>query len=753
MTLPRYTIALLGAGHTNAHVLRMWKMEPIPDARLVCVSNFHTATYSGMLPGTLAGLYTPDRMEIDLVRLCKSVNAELIVDTVTGLDLDARKLLFQSRAPLAFDVLSVGIGSIPAGLPAQPDPALIPIKPMQTFLNRLESRLREREAERNGGPLRIAVVGAGVAGIEISLALPPRLRKWLGHEAFEITLWDHHDDPFASLPAGRDVLQRELAKKGIRICSGEEIRQVTDGCLETAQQERFPVDAVLWATSATAPPLLRQFGLPTDERGFLLTQPTLQSVAADDVFAVGDSGTMQEDPSPKAGVYAVRQGSVLWRNIRSFLQQQPLREYRPQRGFLKLVSTGDERAVLMYRGVSAVGRWCWRLKDYIDARFMAKYQDYRPMDMSTLPTVAAEPTMHCAGCGSKVGAEILSRVLSRLEIARSPHVLLGLHSPDDAAIVHPPEGRPTVVTTDFFISPLADAYLAGRIAALNALSDAFAMGARPFAALAMVTLPYGRPREQEALLEEILAGGLREFHECDVSLTGGHTIEGEQFTLGYTILADAGPAPPHTKAGLQAGDVLLLTKPLGTGVLLAAHQQAACRAPWFEAMVNSMLQSNACALAMRERFDLHGMTDVTGFGLAGHLQEMLRASQVHASLELREIPLLPGAAELLKAGFESTLSPANRAAAAIRGEPSMESSAGYAALFDPQTSGGLLLGVPEREAEQAVVWLQSQGHHNARAIGHVFSNSGEPAIHLEETVSAENLPKAVSQPLSEAIDP
>lgn len=732
-TLPQHEIVLLGAGHTNSHVLRMWKMAPLAGARLTCVSDFSIATYSGMLPGTLAGLYSPEQMQIDLVRFCASAGVRLLTGRVTGLDLPRRRLLFDDRPELPFDVLSIGIGSVPNDDAVEEDAAVLAIKPMQTFLPRLDERvdaLRANIAER---PLRLAVVGGGAGGVEISFCLPFHLRKRWPGLAFELELIDKH----GALPHGADdktaaVVRRELERRGVRLTLGRSVVSVADGQLTFDDGAQRPIDLALWATSAEGPSLLAGLGLPVDERGFLLTHATLQTTAEAPVFVVGDSGTSLEHPAPKAGVYAVRQGPILWENLQRTLSGRPLVEYVPQRGFLSLLATGDRRAVLSYKGFSAHAGWCWKLKDYIDSRFMAKYQDYRPMTPSATPSATAP--MRCAGCGGKLGGSILSRVLQRLEIPPSEHVLLGLQQPDDAAIVQPPGGRPLAATIDFFAAFLDDPYLVGRVAALNALSDLFAIRATPLAAMALATLPLGPPRAQEQLLYELLAGGLHELREAGATLVGGHTIEGPATTIGFSLLGDAGAERPHLKSGLRAGDLLVLTKPLGSGILLAAHMQARCRAAWMDALIPVLLASNQPAAEVAGRFDVSGATDVTGFGLAGHLLEMLNASQAAAELRLDALPLLPGAAELVAEGVESTLAPANREAESeIEDARSSAnaSRAAYSVLFDPQTSGGLLLGVRPDQAEQFVAQLREANPCSVAIIGEVVPTEPErPSLRL-----------------------
>lgn len=706
--LPKREIVLLGVGHTNAHILKMWKMHALEQTRLTCISNFPKVTYSGMLPGVLAGQYPIDRMQIDLVRLCSAHQARLIIDQVRGLDLERREILFEHRTPVRFDALSIGVGSIPSqrGLECHDD-LLVPIKPMQTFLSRLQDRLQVADALAVDRALRIVVVGGGAGGCEIAMCLPARILKWLGQRSFQLSVVHGASELVTGLrPGTRRAVQRVFQQRGVSVYLNRRATRIGQGFVHLDDGSALEADLVLWATSAVGHPWLGELGLPLDDRGFLRTATTLEVESASGVFAVGDCGTMIDAPTPKAGVYAVRQGKVLWENLQRTLRGQELQEYAPQSDFLKLLNTGDGKAIAEYKGTTWYAKWCWWLKDRIDAPFMDKYQVYEPMKMK--PVSDLEP-MRCTGCGGKVGSQILRRALSRLEIPANPYVLVGLDQPDDAAVIRADGEHPLTVTTDFFTAPLQDNYLNGRIAALNALSDAFAMGAEPTAALAVATLPIGTPQAQEDTLYDLLAGAMDEFRRTDTVLAGGHTIEGPQLSIGFTLLANQ-RRPPLLKSKLRDGDALVLTKPIGTGVLLVGLMQARCEADWYTSLLESMLRSNQVAASLAERFSISAMTDVTGFGLAGHLLEMLRASRTGAQLGIAEIPVLPGASELVRLGVESTLAPANREVeSAIASTASQKQHATYSLLFDPQTSGGMLLAVAPHDADKLVCELIDQG--------------------------------------------
>ncbi|MFN0054949.1 MAG: selenide, water dikinase SelD, partial [Planctomycetales bacterium] len=273
-------------------------------------------------------------------------------------------------------------------------------------------------------------------------------------------------------------------------------------------------------------------------------------------------------------------------------------------------------------------------------------------------------------------------------------------------------------------------YLVGRVAALNALSDLWAMGSQPLGALALVTLPEGEPSPQTELLYQVLAGGVRELTAAGAQLWGGHTTQGAELTIGYSVAGRLDDAPPFTKGNLQPGDRLILTKPLGTGTLLAANRLGRCQGRWMEGMLSRMLQGNGEAARLAREFAVTAATDVTGFGLAGHLLEMLDASRMSASLALGAIPLLEGFASLCQE-FPSSLAAANRgsetrlkvATSSLCDEPPFQ------ALFDPQTSGGLLIAAAADRATALRDALAAQGLSSA-IIGSVGPFREGPSLDI-----------------------
>jgi len=368
-------IVLLGIGHTNAHVLRQWVNDPIEGCALTCVSKFPTATYSGMLPGTLGCQFREDQMRIDLPALCERAGARLLLADTNGLDLPAGTLHFADHDPVAFDALSIGVGSMPAGWERHADVAsLVPIKPMQNFLDRLQKRL-ESVSNRGSGSRKVAVVGGGVASVEIALCLEQLCQQQPIRGGLSIEIFTRNESVAAGMkPRSVRRSERLLEARGIRIRPRQTVTEVGDDFIATADGSRYETDVVIWATGAAAPPVLGKLQLQTDERGFIATSQTLQSLSDPRLFAVGDAGTVLTAPAPKAGVYAVRQSPVLWHNLRGLLTGGALQSFDPQPNFLKLLNTGDGKALLEYGPITTHARWCWHLKTWIDKRFISEFQ-------------------------------------------------------------------------------------------------------------------------------------------------------------------------------------------------------------------------------------------------------------------------------------------------------------------------------------------------------------------------------------------
>jgi selenide,water dikinase len=712
-------IVLLGVGHTNAHIVRMWGMNPIPDTDLTCITDFPVAAYSGMLPAVLAQQVDPEEMQIDLVRLCSSVGARLIRGRVNGIDHNRREIQIDDRPPIPYDALSIGIGSVPTvDQVIIEGESLIKIKPMQTFLERLSDKIKKIESKRESGSLRVAVVGSGVAGVEILFCLPAFLAKHSDRKTI-LSLVTRSETILPTVSEGmRANAMQVISQRGVHLVTGHGVVSVSDHAITLTDGRKLEADLVIWATGASAPDALERFGLPTDDRGFLATDATLRSVSGKPCFAVGDTGTILGQSLPKAGVYAVRQGPVLWNNLQRLLGGRELKSYHPQQSFMKLLNCGDGKAIGQWKGLSLSGRWVMRLKERIDRKFMRMF----------LPGAMSEGEgddneMQCRGCGCKLGADPLSEAIAMIQ-GQGESIPL-----EDAAVVAEQDGVSILASTDFFTTPFDDAYLSGRVAALHSASDIIASGGRPTHALANVVLCEGDVETQKRSLADFLSGARKEFSAMGASIVGGHTIVGPRMEAGFTVIGQTDDGV-LVKGKLQPGDLLCITKPLGIGVLLAAHMRSLCAADDYFSVVEMMLSPQHDYVQISHRHQLSAMTDVTGFGLAGHLIEMLCQSNVVAQMSLQDVPLLNGAARLLAQGIESTLAPDNaRFRRWMQVDEDLRQDARYKALFDPQTCGGLLFGIPANSLDAFQEDLKAADLSLPIVVGKVVE-AGKPALRI-----------------------
>ncbi|WP_411874622.1 selenide, water dikinase SelD [Vulcanococcus limneticus] len=747
------------------------------------VSRQSTAVYSGTLPALVAGLIAAEESAIDLRRLCALAGVTFLRAEIVGLDPVARELRLEGRPPLRFDRLSLDVGAVTAGGSTEPDAAPRlgpepdgpmpypsgtggtkptgnrawgdsgqPVKPLEPFLAWLSTLTR-------GSALRIR--GGGAAAVELALALRARgygPRLLLRGQGLRL----------GSAAANR-LGERLLAEAGIP--------------LERNVPQAAPAD--LACTGSRAPAWLAAAGLPVDAAtGRVVTTASLQVLEHPHLFAAGDCAVVAGAPRPASGVWAVRATPVLATNLQRSLEQpqRRLRRWRSQRRALQLLGDGGwspkgPRAVVFW-GPVALGpsRWLWRWKRHLDQRFLEGFAALAPM---------GPEAMACRGCAAKLAAAPLEGALARLEgMARAqapshsaPALNEGRDGVEDAAVLATAaDGSLLLQSVDGFPALVADPWLNARLTTLHACGDLWASGADLESVQALVTLPEAEPALQEELLLQTLAGVRSVLDPLGARLIGGHTLEGRDgagLALALTVNGRVDPGRHWLKGPLREGDALLLSGPLGSGVLFAAAMAGAARPGWIDAALQTMQRSPARLVELLAAHGCHACTDVTGFGLLGHLGEMLaaggggarsggdvlgpagvaedraaaevededgnqdsrggargrpdaRRGAPHPTVQIdpRRIPAFTGALELLDQGWASSLAPANgRALALLEGPVRLVGEAAAAVealLIDPQTCGPLLATLPADRAGAALAALQRAGFPEAALIGRVL---------------------------------
>jgi selenide,water dikinase len=704
---PTGHLVLAGGGHTHALVLNQWAMgrRPKPPAGLVSLVSRHgAALYSGMVPGIVAGLYSRDAGAIDLRQLCQRAGVRFLQAEITGLDAAGRTLQLAGRPALPWDWLSLDVGAITAA----PGGAMA-VKPLEPFLAWVESRTAT-------APVRIR--GGGAAAVELALALRRRGRT--------VSLLLRGENLHLGSRAANRLGERLLAEAGIGV--------------RRSTPDNEPAD--LACTGSRAPGWLGAAGLPTDGAGRVRTEPSLRVEGQERIFACGDCAVITAAPRPPSGVWAVRAAPTLAHNLARSLATPPgtpcarLTSWKPQRWALQLLGdAGAGRGLGRAAGTShsrvgcvpqpgaialwgplAVGPspWLWRWKDRIDHRFMERFQPRQRMDGDA-------PPMACRGCAAKLPAAPL---MAALALSGGPAA-----AEDAAVVAEDADGTLMLQSVDGFPALVSDPWLNARLTTLHACSDLWACGARVLSAQALVTLPQAAPDLQQELLRQTLEGIRSVLGELGARLIGGHTLEardgaGLSVALSVNGRAQAGEAWP--KGPLTAGDTLVLSRPLGTGVLFAAAMAGVARADWIDQALEQMQRSQAPLVELLRHHGCRACTDITGFGLLGHLGEMLAASPASVAVQLDDeaLPALSGALQLLEAGQASTLAPSNAAALTLL-EGRVQFSRGrdparLGLLIDPQTCGPLLAALPAEAADAAVRSLRDAGFTAAAVVGRVL---------------------------------
>jgi selenide,water dikinase len=702
-----------------------------------------------MIPAIIANQCSLQDVTIHLGTLVKPTNTALIVANVTHID-PIRQLVFFSdnRPPMHYDVCSIDVGAAPI-VPIDVELEqwnITPVKPFELLLQTWQIILDN--AKQSSGTIRLVVVGGGAAGFELAMSMKYRLQKELGERQgiVDVILVSKSNTVLPSFnQTAQSIARAALERYGIRLFSGYYAKRVTRKGTQkvlvlekNGEAENLEYDECIWCTQVSSHAWISNTGLDLDAGGFIKVSETLQSSNYKNVFAVGDAASIIGHPRPKAGVFAVRQGPILAHNIMQFLYGKKLKNYTPQKSFLSLISYGRTDSCLAVKGSFAIEtRWAWVLKNWIDVRWMSMFDFQKMMKekknqtpksqssfQSEIASTIKSAEMRCGGCGSKVGSDILSACMKKLlkRVRDRDFVVRGIKQKDDVAVIHfnDCDSYSQLFTVDFIKAFVSDPFLFGKICANHAMSDIFAKCGAPKTALAIPLIPFGSNSYMEETLTQLMAGAIEVLEEEGCALVGGHSSEGHELSLGLFIQGDVPKDHYLSKGGLAVGDVLILTKPLGIGVIFAADMRYMASSHSIECAIESALKSNrSAALCLRE-YGSQCCTDVTGFGLIGHLIEMIDSGsdRVSAVLNLNQIPLLPGSVELSASGIQSSLFTSNFSASCA-----VDFSDGndfmYKILYDPQTSGGLLASVPENCAEDVISKLHNLGYGQASVIGSV----------------------------------
>ncbi len=721
-----HDLVLIGGGHSQVNVLKKFGMKPIAGLRITLINNYYISPYSGMLPGYIAETYTKTQTQIDLLNLCKFSNSRLIIDNVIGLDPTEKQVILKDRMPIKFDTLSINTGGEPNldNIKGAKEFS-IPIKPISKLVKVIDD-IKRKILQSN--EISISVIGGGAGGIELVLALNEYLKTIKSIKKIKINLISKGKYlAQAKNKFSQNCILSFLKDNNINVILNDEVIEIGANFIKTLKGTIINSEFNFLVTPISPPKWIANTDLRLDKLGFIKVNKFLQT-SDKNIFASGDICSLENYKLPKAGVYAVRQGPILYKNLRAKILNLKFSSFKPQRSFLSLIGNGKNEAIFSWKGISFRSKFAWFLKSNIDQRFIRKY-NY--LDLKKMESISPHPKLisqknvgdpalekiRCLGCGAKTPWLSLNKgINSSKEILTLKSRKLNLNKvniTDDASITNVPIGNDLVQSVDLISAIINDPFTLTRIAAIHAISDVLSACATPINAEAIFILPPGLQEIQSRLITELLNGAVYEFNSHNMKLNGGHTSEGEELQVGFCI---SGIRPKNFKSKEpKVGDKLILTKPLGTGVILAANMRKKINPEEYKNTIETMLKSNLNASKIFRKEKITAITDVTGFGLARHTLNLTKP--FGAKLNMEDIPVISGALEHLSNNINSSLAFSNKEAINFTSNISKQDHI----IFDPQTSGGLLVSVSEFKASQILEKLKKNNQH-ASIIGEVVEN-------------------------------
>ena len=721
-------LVLIGGGHAQIAVLKSLAMKPIDGLQITLITDVLMAPYSGMLPAHLEGLWTFDEMHIDLARLASFAGADIITMPVTAIDGIQKIIFIKDRPPIGYDICSINAGAVPSiGDIKGADTHAIAVKPIAHFLSKLPQTIEDKTT--------INIIGAGVAGIEIAFAL----HKRFSGQNIDFNIFSRSQKLLPKMPPKAGRIISELAKtRGIAVHYGVEIKQMNDTHLITHDGKAHPSGLNLIVTGVKAAPFVKSLSDGLNNDGFISVDTTLQSPVYEGLFACGDVASIIGHAREKAGVFAVRAGAILAQNIRRAIYDKKLLKWAPQKQYLALIGTADGKALAVRNGMAHHHKIWFHLKQKIDLDFMNKF-NILPEMTSQKPEIlpyyqkaghdqkdAIFKEMRCAGCAAKASASLLQDALKG---ARTHAIALGADEkflpPADGIIedagLTPALNKPLRHSFDSLNEMIADPFIFAQIAVNHALSDLYVSGAAPLYAQAHINLQEASHARQLDKATHILTGSLLALSKAYAKLIGGHTSQSIASSLGFAV---TGKQLYETCPYEEGEDyAIITTKKLGIGISLAAHMRQNLPAHGYKMMIDEMLMSNQKASQACFEAGAIAITDVTGFGLARHLMNLLSSlpSSVAGTLYLSKLAHFEETESLIKKGIESSSFGQNRNA--IDGlfiTRNAERDWRSSLLYDPQTSGGICAIVKAEKADKLVEELSI---FSARKIGHLSPQS------------------------------
>ena len=680
-------LVLIGGGHSNVQVLRKLCMNEYKGLNVVLISESYGAIYSGMTPGYIEKLYSLEEITIDLQRLCFNAGATFIKDKVIRMDENNQILHLNDNPSIPFDILSINSGSISnkQEIHIENDSKVILVKPINNLVSKINliDEIIERSSQK-----KISIIGGGVASFELSFSLHKRYNSNISLDIISKHPLEEKNLNKSSINKIKKIAQN----MGINLISKQTIA-INNSEIKVDDKDVIYSDLILLSTGASLPEWLAHSKLEMNEN-FIAVNQHLQSLNFKNIFVSGDAASIQNFKRPKSGVMAVRQGEILRDNLFLFLQNKSLKKFKPQINWLYLIGTYKNSAILNYFNFSFEGKWCWVLKKLIDLNFIKKFsfpgQTYMNKKIFNLTENKEDiPKMYCQGCGSKVSKNTLVNYLSNQKTNNE------LSDATEIKFNH----RDILQTIDHVkLFNSFNPYDFGIISYLHSQNDILAAGGSVHSLSVSIGVPFCKNLVESFYLEYFMRGIQNEVTRDGALLASGHSYQTEEPAI--TITMNGSISQKSNKSLATEGDLIYLSKPLGTGYLLAAYFQNSklLSISDFETLLTYLKTGNDRAAKSGFSCGSQLMTDISGFGLASHLGDICHSSNLSAQIDLRIDILINTKLEILK-NFKSS-GYKNNYSSSINSIDIEDNHPLRKIIFDPQTNGPLLMTIDKEKKDE-----------------------------------------------------
>lgn len=691
-------LVLIGGGHSHLSVLMKLSKKPINGNRITLITNEIDTPYSGMIPGYIEGIYSWRDSHIDLYRLCLKLNVRFIHAEVERVSAYEKEIYFKDRPKIKFDVLSIntGIQSNNREIKGAAKYCL-PVKPISKLTNNFLNKITNFKS--------IAFIGGGAGSVELALAIKKRFLNI--NQDIKITIITGKRGLLSTFPQKTKLTSlKTLEKFKIDIIEYKRVLEVKPKQIILSDKSLLKIDKAILSTNSMTPKWLAKSDILLTKDNYILVNKSFQTNYKY-VFASGDVIDFNNQNLKKAGVFAVRSGKPLAINIRKFILGKKLVEYKFNKNYLALIGTSKRSAIATKYNLTFNSRFFFYLKKYIDQNFIKKFSDFRIRKKFTLDALKTDvlnifvkhkekitdenDIMQCKGCAAKVPLNALKQALPKDIVSTS----------EDAVSV---PGHPELYqTVDMISSIITDPFLLGKIAANHSISDMVSVNSKITSAMMILQLPLSKTEINSRDLEQVLLGANEIFKTIDCPLIGGHTMIGKDKDpiIGFSILGQKQKKIKIVKnrRKIKTKDLLILTEKIGSGLIFAGINNYLIDSYFQIDVIKQMIKGNLNFGKISNQLNILSMTDITGFGLANHLLNLIKRDNSKTGLTIypNKIPLFEGVNECLNKDIKSSLFKSNYDIAQKDIIYKRDKSKLDNILYDPQTVGGIAFIIPQEE--------------------------------------------------------